>query len=135
MSSTNGTVVSRPSEAACSGEESIEKAISKHPFLEGMSPHQLALVRDFAIRVHFTRDEMIFREGDPATRFYLLQNGRVALESFVVNRGKVVIDTLHGGEVLGWSWLFPPHLWHFDARASGTYRRPFYLRPSAAGRV
>ncbi|HVR13489.1 MAG TPA: hypothetical protein VMS41_06900, partial [Gaiellaceae bacterium] len=20
-------------------------------------------------------------------------------------------------EVLGWSWLFPPHRWHFDARA------------------
>jgi CRP-like cAMP-binding protein len=25
---------------------------------------------------------------------------------------------LGAGDVLGWSWLFPPYLWHFDARAA-----------------
>jgi CRP/FNR family transcriptional regulator, cyclic AMP receptor protein len=32
-------------------------------------------------------------------------------------RGPVTIETIDAGEVLGWSWLFPPYRWHFDARA------------------
>jgi hypothetical protein len=34
----------------------------------------------------------------------------------------VVIGTLEAGEVLGWSWLFAPYHWHFDARAVGVVR-------------
>ena len=30
---------------------------------------------------------------------------------------RVTIETLEAGEVVGWSWLFPPYRWHFDARA------------------
>ena len=41
----------------------------------------------------------------------------VALEVFTPTRGPVVIETLGPGEVLGWSWLFPPYRWHFDAQA------------------
>jgi CRP-like cAMP-binding protein len=29
----------------------------------------------------------------------------------------MVIETLEAGDLLGWSWLFPPHRAHFDARA------------------
>jgi len=28
-----------------------------------------------------------------------------------------VIETLGDGDILGWSWLFSPYQWHFDARA------------------
>ena len=28
-----------------------------------------------------------------------------------------MIETIEAGEVVGWSWLFPPYRWHFDARA------------------
>ena len=28
-----------------------------------------------------------------------------------------MIETIDAGEVVGWSWLFPPYRWHFDARA------------------
>jgi CRP-like cAMP-binding protein len=28
-----------------------------------------------------------------------------------------MIQTIEKGEILGWSWLIPPHTWHFDARA------------------
>ena len=31
----------------------------------------------------------------------------------------LVIETLGPGEVLGWSWLFAPYRWQFDARAVG----------------
>jgi hypothetical protein len=29
---------------------------------------------------------------------------------------QLTIETLEGGEVLGWSWLFPPYRWRFSAR-------------------
>ena len=31
-------------------------------------------------------------------------------------------QTVDEGEVLGWSWLFPPYRWHSDARALDTVR-------------
>jgi CRP-like cAMP-binding protein len=101
--------------SACT--QSVETIISTHPFLAGMSPHQLRVLSDCAIALHFTANELIFREGDPANRFYLLRSGTVALESQVQGKRKALIQTIGAGDVLGWSWLFPPYYWHFDARA------------------
>ena len=67
--------------------------------------------------VGFTHGELLAREGAPADTFYLVRKGRVALTTHVPARGAVVIETLDPGEVVGWSWLFPPYVWHFDARA------------------
>ncbi len=100
-----------------SHRESVEHLISHHPFLQGMSPHQLRLICDHALRTHFTANDVIFREGDPADRFYLIETGCVALESQALGRAKALIQLLGAGDVLGWSWLFPPCFWHFDARA------------------
>ena len=97
--------------------QSIESAIRTHPFLEGMSPHQYRILSDCARQSHFGGDEVIFREGDPANRFYLIQWGKVALESHTTDRGIIRIEVIGAGDVLGWSWLFPPYFWHFDARA------------------
>ena len=36
------------------------------------------------------------------------------------------IQTLTAGHVLGWSWLFPPYYWHFDARALEPTRAIFF---------
>jgi len=96
---------------------SIESVIRTHPFLEGMSPHQYRILSDCATRVQFGTGEAIFREGDPADRFYLIRKGKVALESYTSDRGIVCVQTIGAGDVLGWSWLFPPYFWHFDARA------------------
>jgi hypothetical protein len=35
----------------------------------------------------------------------------------VPHLGDAVIETLDAGDVVGWSWLFPPYRTHFDARA------------------
>jgi CRP/FNR family cyclic AMP-dependent transcriptional regulator len=95
----------------------MERFIKKDPFLEGMSPHQHRLLSDCAMPCRFQAGEVIFREGDPANGFYLLQKGKVVLESYVLGRGIVPLQTIVAGEVLGWSWLFPPCFWHFGARA------------------
>ena len=96
---------------------SIEKRIQAHPFLKGMNAHQLRILSDCARKTHFYPGEVIFREGDPADRFYLIENGTVALESYVHGKGMTRIQTIGKGEALGWSWLFEPYFWHFGASA------------------
>lgn len=65
----------------------------------------------------FMAGDVILNEGDSANRFYLILEGKVDLESLEMGTGAVQIQTLGKGDVLGWSWLFPPYYWHFDARA------------------
>ena len=55
--------------------------------------------------------------GNAADRFYVLRHGKVCVETFVPARGAVTIETVEAGEIVGWSWLFPPYRAHFDARA------------------
>ena len=96
----------------------LEKAVAAHPFCVGMSEHQIRLLADCAIRTRFERDQIIFREGETANRFYLIESGKVALESATTSDRAVTIETIGEGDLLGWSWLFPPYVWHFTARAT-----------------
>lgn len=96
---------------------SVEAALSGHPFLAGLSPQQRRLLADCARPARFTTGQLIFKEGDPANRFYLIQKGNVALECCSREQGQALIQIITTGEVLGWSWLFPPYCWHFSARA------------------
>src|SRR6266513_3689143 len=96
----------------------IERRLAAHPFLKGMSPHHLELLALCAMPTEFDAGQIVLREGEPASGFYLIETGTVALEGKAENGSTVVIDTGSGGEPLGWSWLFPPYLWSFDARAT-----------------
>jgi CRP-like cAMP-binding protein len=97
--------------------KTVENVIAGHPFLAGFKPAHMHLLVDSAMRVRFETGELIFREGDPANRFYLVEEGRVSLESQLRDEGPVAVQVIGPGEVLGWSWLFPPYYWQFDARA------------------
>jgi CRP/FNR family transcriptional regulator, cyclic AMP receptor protein len=90
--------------------------VAEHPFLRGLSETHLEALADCAMRLRFAPGDVIFREGDPANRFYLLIKGKIALES-ERDEKRVRVQTIGGGDVLGWSWLFPPYYTHFDARA------------------
>jgi CRP-like cAMP-binding protein len=97
--------------------EAIETLLRASPVFEGLEPDRLALVAGCASNVHFDQGAVLFREGDQADTFYLVRHGSIALEMFVPARGSAVIETIEAGDVVGWSWLFPPFRWHFDARA------------------
>ncbi|MEU2005778.1 cyclic nucleotide-binding domain-containing protein [Rhodococcus sp. NPDC019627] len=68
--------------------------------------------------VRFGEGEVIFREGAPATRCWLIGSGSVVLTTHVPGRGAVALETLHGGDVLGWSWLGARPVWQFAAHAA-----------------
>jgi hypothetical protein len=78
--------------------ESMATRIALHPFFVGMNPRQLAFLTACATAVQFEKGQVIFRESEPADWFYLIETGRVSMESS---------DGL-GDPRLGWSWMFPP---------------------------
>ena len=93
-------------------------ALATHPFLHGMSADQLGLLADAARDVSFPARHRLFEDGGNATRFWLIQSGHVSLDLHVPGEGPVVIETIGMGELLGWSWLFPPYRWAFGAVAA-----------------
>ena len=97
--------------------EPLAPRVAFHPFLAGMSRTQLALLTDCAVATHFKKGQTILHEGEFANRFYLIESGRVALESGADFGEPVVIETIGPGDLLGWSWVFPPYIWQFTARA------------------
>jgi CRP/FNR family transcriptional regulator, cyclic AMP receptor protein len=100
----------------------LEGILAEHPFFSGWEPRYLQLAVGCASNVRFNAGEFVFQEGQEANTFYLIREGRVALEVVFPGRGAVTIQTLEGGEMLGWSWLIPPYSWRFDARAVETTR-------------
>lgn len=98
--------------------EPMATRVALHPFLVGMNRKQLALLTDCATAVEFMRGKEIFREGEIANRFYLIETGKVVLESSGGSGDPVVIDTIGAGDLLGWSWMFPPYTWRFTARTA-----------------
>ena len=97
--------------------EPMATRVTLHPFLVGMNRRQLALLTDCAMAVQFKKGRVIFREGELANRFYLIETGKVILESSGGWGDPAVIDTIGAGDLLGWSWMFHPYTWHFTARA------------------
>jgi CRP/FNR family transcriptional regulator, cyclic AMP receptor protein len=95
----------------------LSAILGDHEFFKGMKPEHLAILAGCASNVKFEAGETLFREGEEAHQFFLLRQGRVALDVFAAGRGPITIQTSGEGEVIGWSWLFPPHHWRFSARA------------------
>ena len=96
--------------------QTIDQLLRDSPVFAGIDDERLAFIAGCASNVTFDGDHRLFHEGDPADTFYLVRHGTVALETFVATRGPMLIETLEPGEIVGWSWLFPPYRWHFDAR-------------------
>jgi CRP/FNR family transcriptional regulator, cyclic AMP receptor protein len=94
----------------------MKSIIGEHPFLRGMSSEHLEILAEAAMPLDFDAGEVIFRKGDPANRFYLIVHGKVQLEVDANHPDASSIQTVGDGGVLGWSWLAPPYLWHFEAK-------------------
>jgi CRP/FNR family transcriptional regulator, cyclic AMP receptor protein len=97
--------------------KTMEELLGGHPFFAGLGTDALRLVSGCASNVHFAAGDYIFSEGAAANCFYVIRHGRVALEIHSPERGPLIIETIDGGEVLGWSWLVPPYRYFSDARA------------------
>jgi CRP/FNR family transcriptional regulator, cyclic AMP receptor protein len=97
--------------------KTLEPLLAAHPFLAGLEPRAVSVLVGCASNVVFPPGDLLFKEGDPANRFYILREGDAAVELHVPGRGTMTIATVTEGEILGWSWLIPPHRCAFTVRA------------------
>ncbi len=103
------------------------ETLAAQPFLRGVNQRHLEVLADDALPMEFKSDDVIFKEGEPANRFYLIRSGQVILESATdPEHEPVLIEAVGAGGVVGWSWLFPPYYWHFTARAASDIRAIFF---------
>jgi CRP/FNR family cyclic AMP-dependent transcriptional regulator len=87
-----------------------------HPFLQGLLPGDIAKMAEIAQKVQFSRDQIIFRQGDEAGLFYVVLSGKVALEASAPGR-ILRVQAAGPGEELGWSSVLGESGKHFQARA------------------
>jgi CRP/FNR family cyclic AMP-dependent transcriptional regulator len=97
-------------------ERGIAELLVEASVFEGLREEQLQLIAGCGKIAAAEAGESLFREGDDAEVFYLVRHGRLALELHMPGRGELTISTHGPGELVGWSWLFPPYRWHLDGR-------------------
>ena len=90
-------------------------ALAAHAFLRGMPAVDVALLAGAAVPVSLPAGHRIFGEGAPASKCWLLTAGQVTLDLLMPGRANLIVETLGPGDVLGFSWLSPPHQWQFGA--------------------
>lgn len=99
--------------------ETTYELLAAHPFLRGLSARQVDKLSIWGHTTHFHSGTRILAEGGRADRFWLIDDGEVTLTAAVPGRGDVELEVLGPGDVLGWSWLFPPYRWQYTATARG----------------
>ena len=97
--------------------ETLEPILAKHPFLKGLKPEHLKILVGCASNVRFNAGQLLSHEGEEANEFYMIREGKVAVQIQGAERGPIIVQTIGEGEVLGWSWLIPPYRWRFDVKA------------------
>jgi CRP/FNR family cyclic AMP-dependent transcriptional regulator len=96
--------------------DSVLAMLQRHPFVEEFQAQHVDTLAAAATRVRFAKDQVIFREGDECSDFYLIVSGLIALE--IVAPGQTYrVQTLSSGHELGWSALLMGSGKHFQARA------------------
>lgn len=97
--------------------EDVKSLVSQHPFFKDLKQEYLDYIVGCASKVSFEEGKTILKEGDPANKFYLIQRGRVAICISLSRTNSITIQTIHDGDILGWSWLIPPHSYKFHCQA------------------
>jgi CRP-like cAMP-binding protein len=90
--------------------------------LTALPPPQRQRLMTLAKEVSFPEDTRIFEAGGRADRFWVIRSGAVSLDQRVNSLQRVTVASLGAGDLLGWSWLFPPHEWDFGAEAFSPVR-------------
>ena len=102
-----------------SDNQSLVERLNQHPFLRGLPLAYLDFIAQHAHEAHFDTDQHLMLEGETADKFHLICSGEVVLKTFLSpSEGFATIQYLGRGDIVGWSWLIPPHHWHFCAFAT-----------------
>jgi CRP-like cAMP-binding protein len=101
------------------------ETLPDHPLFEGLNLQFRQILAECAMRADFEPGDKVVETGQPANCIYLVVRGSIALETPGV-QSPAPIQTIGAGDILGWSWLFPPYYWHFDAVARESTQAIFF---------
>jgi CRP-like cAMP-binding protein len=98
-------------------DEFFQGALKATPIFSDMKDDHIATIAGCAKNMRVHAGDKIYAEGDPADKFLIVRDGRVAIDMETPHRGILTVHTIGSDDVVGWSWLFPPYTWHYNARA------------------
>lgn len=93
-------------------------------FFTGLSDSQLDEVCKIGSPVTFSKGSYILHHGAEADAFFVITSGtaRIYTEVMDIPSGGysdiVPLQNIGPGQALGWSWMFEPYKWKFDAKAA-----------------
>jgi CRP/FNR family cyclic AMP-dependent transcriptional regulator len=97
--------------------QSLARSLKKQQLIQELSDEHIAFLSGCTKNVRYQEGDYLFREGAEADWLYMVRKGKISLEVYDAQRGTIVLETLHAGELIGWATIFPPYRWHADARA------------------
>jgi len=97
--------------------QSIENYLSTHSFFAGLEDGFMKFLSNSAKELRIKEGGVLFQQGKPADKFYLLRSGQVSVQVPALVGPTLELQVLGEDQMLGWSWLIPPYRWNFQARA------------------
>ena len=93
----------------------LAKQLKQHRFFAGLKAKDIAKLAACGSVQSISAGHQIAAEGDPADEFYVLLDGRVAIETHVPGKPAITLQSIEAGDVIGWSWINGQD-WVFDVR-------------------
>ena len=97
--------------------DTLKPLFSSHSFFRDLKNEYLDLLVGCATNIRFKAGQTLFKEGEEANHFYVIREGLVAIQIPLQAGHFLTIQNVGKDEIIGWSWLFPPHYWRFNAVA------------------
>jgi CRP/FNR family transcriptional regulator, cyclic AMP receptor protein len=97
--------------------ESLEPIVQQIELFRDLDPQHIRALAGCGRNVHYDAGTFAGRAGDKADHFWVIRQGRMALELMVPGRGSITVATMSDGDVVGFSWLLPPYQLRFDVFA------------------
>ncbi|HLE28994.1 MAG TPA: Crp/Fnr family transcriptional regulator [Anaerolineales bacterium] len=80
---------------------STPELLARLPLFNGLTQAELSAVAPWFNESRFERDEFIFFEGDPATRFWVAKDGQVKIVKYGEEGKEIVLEVISPGELFG----------------------------------
>ena len=84
---------------------------------EDLGDREFDLLTALARPISIEQGTILFRTDDPASKFYFVSEGLIALRITTRSKPTMTIQTLGEGSLLGLSWRVPPFRWQWTAQA------------------
>lgn len=100
------------------------EVLRRYALFAEFPPEALKDIAMFSEELSLEAHEYLFKEGDTADSLYLMVSGGVDLQIAIPNSGEhyADVETVVPGEILGWSALVEPYIYHMSAVATTSSR-------------